>query len=505
MQGLVLLTGATGYIGGRLLSLLQEHKVSVRCLTRRPEALVARVNSTTEIVAGDVLDASSLRDAFQGIHTAYYLVHSMGADRDFEEEDRIAATNFAQAATDAGVSRIIYLGGLGNPDHKLSKHLRSRQETGNILRAYHPQIIEFRASIVIGSGSLSFEMIRALVERLPIMICPRWVHVEAQPIAIEDLLNYFFAALQLPAGPSQVYEIGGPDQVSYGQIMHEYARQRGLTRWMIPVPLLTPYLSSLWLGLVTPLYARVGRKLVESLRNPTLVSKNLALTTFSIRPRSVRDAISRALLNEDHEFAETRWSDALSSAGPRQSWGGQRFGSRLVDSRTIKVNVPVEQAFAPIRRIGGRTGWYYGNWLWNVRGFLDLLVGGVGVRRGRRDPENLNVGDPLDFWRVEQYEPPRRLRLHAEMKLPGRAWLEFEITPSEQGSIIRQTATFDPRGLLGLAYWYGIYPLHQFVFAGMLRNIARAAVSADQDSSLTNSEPVADHIPAAIGQSGEVL
>jgi hypothetical protein len=274
---------------------------------------------------------------------------------------------------------------------------------------------------------------------------------------------------------------------------------------MIPVPLLTPYLSSLWLGLVTPLYARVGRKLVESLRNPTLVSKNLALTTFSIRPRSVRDAISRALLNEDHEFAETRWSDALSSAGPRQSWGGQRFGSRLVDSRTIKVNVPVEQAFAPIRRIGGRTGWYYGNWLWNVRGFLDLLVGGVGVRRGRRDPENLNVGDPLDFWRVEQYEPPRRLRLHAEMKLPGRAWLEFEITPSEQGSIIRQTATFDPRGLLGLAYWYGIYPLHQFVFAGMLRNIARAAVSADQDSSLTNSEPVADHIPAAIGQSGEVL
>ncbi len=502
MHGLVLLTGATGYIGGRLLSLLQEHGVPVRCLTRRPEALVTRVTSTTEIVAGDVLEPGSLVDGFKGVKTAFYLIHSMGADRDFEEEDKIAATNFSKAAANAGVSRIIYLGGLGNPDHKLSKHLRSRQETGDVLRAYHPCIVEFRASIVIGSGSLSFEMIRALVERLPIMICPRWVHVEAQPIAIEDLLDYLMSALELPAGPSQVYEIGGPDQVSYGQIMQEYAHQRGLIRWMIPVPLLTPYLSSLWLGLVTPLYARVGRKLVESLRNPTLVSNNLAETTFSVRPRSVRAAISRALLNEDHEFAETRWSDALSSAGPRQTWGGERFGSRLVDSRTITVNVPPEKAFAPIRRIGGRTGWYYGNWLWSLRGFFDLLVGGVGVRRGRRDPENLNVGDPLDFWRVEQYEPPHRVRLHAEMKLPGRAWLEFEVTPAEQGSTIRQTAIFDPRGLLGLVYWYGIYPLHQCVFAGMLRNIARAAIRADRDSRTTNQETAGDGIPLATGPSG---
>ena len=475
MHELVLLTGATGYIGGRLLSLLQEHCVPVRCLTRRPEALCARLNSNTEVVAGDVLDSDSLFNAFKDVHTAYYLVHSMGADRDFEEQDRIAALNFAQAATKAGVSRIIYLGGLGNPDQKLSKHLRSRQETGDILRAHHSGVVEFRASIVIGSGSLSFEMIRSLVERLPIMICPRWVHVQAQPIAIEDLLAYLLAVLELPPGPSQMYEIGGPDQVSYGQIMQEYARQRGLTRWMIPVPLLTPYLSSLWLGLVTPLYARVGRKLVESLRNPTLVSNNLAETTFAIRPRSMREAISRALLNEDHEFAETRWSDALSSAGPQRTWGGERFGSRLVDSRTVTVNLPPEQAFAPIRRIGGRTGWYYGNWLWSLRGFIDLLIGGVGVRRGRRDPDNLHIGDPLDFWRVEQYEPSHRLRLHAEMKLPGRAWLEFEVTPTETGSTIRQTAIFDPQGLLGLLYWYGIYPLHQFVFAGMLRNIALAA------------------------------
>ena len=355
--GVVLLTGATGYVGGRLLSLLEQRGTQVRCLTRRPGSLIVRTGPATQVVAGDVLDPTSLVTALAGIDTAYYFVHSMGADRDFAEQDRRAAANFAQAASAAGVRRIIYLGGLGSPDQDLSKHLRSRQETGDVLRAHHAQVIEFRASIVIGSGSLSFEMIRALVERLPVMICPRWVGVLAQPIAIEDLLAYLLAALDLPDGFSQVYEIGGPDQVSYGQIMHEYARQRGLRRWMIPVPLLTPYLSSLWLGLVTPLYARVGRKLVESLRNPTLVSNNLAATTFSVRPRSMREAIARALVNEDQEFAETRWSDALSSGGLPTAWGGVRFGSRLVDSRTATVAVAPEAAFAPIRRIGGRTGW----------------------------------------------------------------------------------------------------------------------------------------------------
>lgn len=302
--------------------------------------------------------------------------------------------------------------GLGNPDEKLSKHLRSRQETGDVLRAHHSHVIEFRSSIVIGSGSLSFEMIRALVERLPIMICPRWVQVKAQPIAIEDLLEYLRAALDLQTVSSQVYEIGGPEQASYGQIMQEYARQRGLIRWMIPVPLLTPYLSSLWLGLVTPLYARVGRKLVDSLRNPTLISNNLAQSVFSIRPRPrpIREAIARAIVNEDHEFAETRWSDAMSASGRHQTWGGDRFGSRLVDSRTISVAIPAEQAFGPIRRIGGRTGWYFGNWLWSVRGFMDLLIGGVGVRRGRRDPEQLRVGERGIgiLFVADQLEPVRR-------------------------------------------------------------------------------------------------
>ena len=470
-----LLTGATGYVGGRLLSRLEEAGRPVRCLARRPEALRGRVAESTEVVQGDVLAPDSLTAAFEGIDTAYYLVHALGSQGDFEAQDREAAAHFADAARTAGVRRIIYLGGLGNPAEALSQHLRSRQETGAVLRAHHPQVLEFRASIVIGSGSLSFEMLRALVERLPVMICPRWVRVLAQPIAVEDLLTYLMEAATLPDGPSRIFEIGGPDRVSYGELMREYARQRGLRRWMIPVPGLTPHLSSLWLGLVTPLYARVGRKLVESLRNPTLVSNDLALQTFALRPRGVAEAMARALGFEDGTFAQTRWSDALSSSGNSKVWGGVRFGSRLVDSRTVRIPVTPEAAFAPIRRIGGATGWYYANALWSLRGFLDLLVGGVGIRRGRRDPESLQVGDALDFWRVERFEPPRLLLLQAEMKLPGRAWLEFEVEGDATGSTLRQTALFDPVGLLGLLYWYAIWPLHRAIFAGMLRNLARAA------------------------------
>ncbi len=478
----ILLTGATGYVGGRMLPLLEQRGDAVRCLARRPENLLPRVAPGTEVVQGDVTDLASLQAALAGVDTAYYFVHSMSTDKDFEQQDRAAATNFAEAARQAGVRRIVYLGGLGESSEKLSKHLRSRHETGELLRASGVQVIEFRASIVIGSGSLSFELIRALVQRLPIMICPRWVRVMAQPIAIEDLLSYLVEALDLPDGPSQIFEIGGPDRVSYGDIMHEYARQRGLRRWMIPVPVLTPYLSSLWLGLVTPVHARIGRKLVGSLRNPTLVNDDAALRTFSVQPRGLTDAIARALVNEDREFAETRWSDALSSAGTPKTWGGVRFGSRLVDSRTVEVALPPRAAFAPIQRIGGATGWYYGTWLWRIRGFLDRLVGGVGLRRGRRDPVDLRVGEALDFWRVEQFEPDRLLRLQAEMKVPGRAWLEFEVRGDEQKSTIRQTALFDPVGLFGLAYWYALYPLHELVFAGMLRNIARAAEKRKGDA-----------------------
>jgi uncharacterized protein YbjT (DUF2867 family) len=473
-ERLILLTGATGYIGGRLLRTLEARGHRLRCLARRPDFLRPRVGELTEVVKGDLLDATSLASALAGVGSAYYLVHSMGSTGAFEEEDRRAANGFAMAARDAGLRRIIYLGGLGKGD-KLSRHLASRQEVGRILRESGVPTIEFRASIIIGSGSLSFEMIRALVDRLPLMITPRWVRISAQPIAIEDVIDYLIAALDIAVDGSAVFEIGGADRVSYGDIMLEYARQRGLRRLMISVPVLSPRLSSLWLGLVTPVYARVGRKLIDSITHETVVEDDLALRLFDIRPRGIRAAIERALGKEDREIAQTRWSDALSSRGPASTWGGVKFGSRLVDSRSARVSHPPPQAFRPIRRIGGETGWYYANWLWRLRGFLDLLVGGAGMRRGRRDPERLAPGDTVDFWRVEAIEPDRLLRLSAEMKLPGRAWLQFEVEGDESGSTIRQTSVFDPVGLMGLLYWYLLYPLHSQVFAGMLRGIMRAA------------------------------
>jgi len=485
---LILLTGATGYVGGRLRRVLEERGLRLRCLTRRSEALGSRAAPSTEIVVGDVLRPETLGLALQGVHTAYYLVHSMGSDQDFEERDRVAARNFAEAARQAGVRRIIYLGGLAHGEG-LSPHFRSRHETGAVLRESGIPTLELRASIVLGSGSLSFEMIRALVERLPVMITPQWVDVKAQPVAIEDLLAYLVEALSIALEESRVVEIGGADRVSYRELMQEYARQRGLHRTMIRVPLLTPRLSSLWLGLVTPIYARVGRKLIESIKHPSVVRDRAALDVFTVRPRGMAEAIAAAIQNEEREIAESRWYDAFSSGGEARSWPGVRFGNRLVDTRERTVEVGAEEAFAPIRRIGGATGWYAYDWLWKVRGFLDLLVGGVGVRRGRPDPDNLHVGDALDFWRVEAYEPNRLLRLHAEMRLPGRAWLEFEVEPLNGNgrTTIHQTALYDPVGLLGLGYWYLVYPLHRLVFSGMLENIARAA-SAGVDGPRT--EPV---------------
>jgi uncharacterized protein YbjT (DUF2867 family) len=477
----VLLTGASGYVGGRLLPRLERRGLLVRCLARRPEFLADRVGPHTEVVEGDVLREDTLPTALKGVHTAYYMVHSMGSAgrQGFEELDRLGAQNFARAALAAGVHRIVYLGGLGDEDSDLSPHLRSRHEVGRALRASGVPVIEFRASVVIGSGSLSFEMLSALVERLPALVTPQWVHVTAQPIAISDLLEYLEAALDLEADESRIYEIGGVERVSYGELMREYARQRGLRRVMIPVPVLTPRLSSLWLGLVTPIYARVGRDLIESICHETVVRDGRARRDFAIEPIGVPEAIANALTNEDRAFAETRWSDAISAAGTDPgrfgSYGGVRRGRRLVDSRECEVNVPPPEAFAPIRRIGGKVGWYAFDWLWRLRGLVDLMVGGVGMRRGRRDPERLRVGDSVDWWRVEAYEPDQLLRVRAEMKLPGRAWLEFEVRPSNRGSTIRQTAVFEPTGLLGLVYWYGIYPLHAAIFRGMLAGIARAA------------------------------
>ena len=469
---LILLTGATGYVGGRLLKILELRGFRIRCMARNPEILIPRAGQSTEVVEGNVLDLNSLKVALKGVSVAYYLVHSMGSEGSFEENDRKAAHNFGKIAKAAGVERIIYLGGLGNEEEDLSPHLSSRQEVGKILRQYSVPLLEFRASVVIGSGSLSFQLIRSLVERLPIMITPKWVQVSAQPIAIEDLIEYLEAALFVLDSGCRVYEIGGADQVSYADIMRIYGSCRNISVRMIPVPVLSPYISSLWLGLITPLYARIGRKLIESIVHPTVVRDESALKVFKIQPMGVDDAIRRAIDNEDKEFAETRWSDSLSSSGKMLSWFGVSFGSRLVDSRTVQLNIPPTLTFKPIQRIGGDTGWYAWNWLWRLRGFLDLLVGGVGMRRGRAHFEILRVGDTVDFWRVEEHDPNHFLRLAAEMKLPGRAWLEFEVTGDDFSSTIRQTATFDPVGLLGLIYWYALYPLHQLVFAGMLRGIA---------------------------------
>ena len=469
---LILLTGATGYVGGRLLKILELRGFRIRCMARNPEILIPRAGQSTEVVEGNVLDLNSLKVALKGVSVAYYLVHSMGSEGSFEENDRKAAHNFGKIAKAAGVERIIYLGGLGNEEEDLSPHLSSRQEVGKILRQYSVPLLEFRASVVIGSGSLSFQLIRSLVERLPIMITPKWVQVSAQPIAIEDLIEYLEAALFVLDSGCRVYEIGGADQVSYADIMRIYGSCRNIGVRMIPVPVLSPYISSLWLGLITPLYARIGRKLIESIVHPTVVRDESALKVFKIQPMGVDDAIRRAIDNEDKEFAETRWSDSLSSSGKMLSWFGVSFGSRLVDSRTVQLNIPPTLTFKPIQRIGGDTGWYAWNWLWRLRGFLDLLVGGVGMRRGRAHFEILRVGDTVDFWRVEEHDPNHFLRLAAEMKLPGRAWLEFEVTGDDFSSTIRQTAIFDPVGLLGLIYWYALYPLHQLVFAGMLRGIA---------------------------------
>jgi uncharacterized protein YbjT (DUF2867 family) len=441
--------------------------------------LAPRVAPTTEVVPGDLLAPATLPAALQGIDTVYYLVHSMSSGREFGAADREAARAFVEAARVAGVRKVVYLGGLGRGPG-LSEHLASRQEVGEILRASGIPTIELRASIVIGSGSASFEMVRALVEKLPVMVTPRWVRVRAQPIAIEDVLAYLLSALDHEPVGGELYEIGGADRVSYLELMREYARQRGLRRVMVPVPVLTPRLSSLWLWLVTPVYAGVGKKLVDSLRNETIVHDTRAPVVFGVEPRSAADAIARALANEDREIAETRFSDE--AFAQRSRFGGVRKGSRLVDSRSVRVPFPASVAFAPIQRIGGDTGWYRGGPLWRLRGALDVLVGGPGLRRGRRDPVGIRPGDTIDFWRVEAFEPDHLLRLHAEMKVPGRAWLQFEVTPLDTGgSIVTQTAIFHPSGLFGLAYWYALWPFHGYIFGGMLRGLRTAMrpVAAD--------------------------
>ncbi len=468
----ILLTGATGYVGGLLLPLLEARGHRVRCLARRRGRLRQQAHPATEIVEGDVRDPASLLQAMAGIDVAVYLIHSMGAAGAFEDVDRDAARRFGAAAAAAGVRRIVYLGGLGDGRDELSPHLRSRRETGEVLRESGVPVIELRASIVIGAGSLSFEMVRSLVERLPVMVCPRWVAVKAQPIAVDDVLAYLAAASEDDASGSVVCEIGGPDVVSYGEIMQEYARQRGLRRLLIPVPLLTPRLSSLWLRLVTPLYASVGRWLIDGMRNRTIVMDAEPARRYALKPRGLVQAISEAI-RQRGERVEALLAEA---AGPdaEAALTALRASGCVLDHRETTVEASLARAFEPVRTIGGANGYYFGHPLWALRAWFDRLAGGIGMRPGRRDPATCAVGDAVDFWRVVAFEPDRRLTLNAEMKMPGRAWLQVDVVPGRDGQPVRlrQTALFDPRGLLGLLYWIAMLPAHAVIFRGMLRAIA---------------------------------
>lgn len=469
-QRRVLVMGATGYIGKNVIAPLVAAGYDVRAAARRPERISERHNA--ELVAADVADPASIRAALEHVDVALYFVHTLGGGADYATRDRDAARVFGVAAAEAGVERIVFLGGLGEDRGGLSEHLASRHEVGRLLAAGGVPVIEFRASIVIGSGSTSFEMIRNLVEKLPAMTTPRWVRMDAQPIGIDDVVAYVLASLDIELKPGElhrIYEIGGADITTYGGLLALHAELRGLKRLVIPVPVLSPGLSGWWLYLFTPREATVGRQLAESLRFPTVVSDDVARRDFaSIHPIGTREAVLRAFAAEDAVFDTTLWAEEFAGTdGVRQL---QREG-RYIDSRVIRASCPPEAAFDPVACIGGKEGWYAYDTLWDLRGFIDLLLGGPGRRRGRRDQYALVEGDHLDWWRVERIMAPRLLRLVAEMKLPGRGWLQYELKPDGDETVIRQTAIFEPKGVLGRLYWYSVLPFHHFVFNGTLKGI----------------------------------
>ncbi len=489
----ILVTGVTGYVGGRLVPRLLEAGYNVRVMVR---GNARRLNSRpwhkqVEIVVGDVLAPESLVNAMDNIDAAYYLIHSMSGNDEFKQRDIQAAQNFARAAANANVKNIIYLGGLGNPDSNLSEHLRSRQETGDALRQFDVPVTEFRAGMVVGSGSLSFEMMRNLAERLPVMIAPRWVFTNTQPIAIRDVLNYLLAALDTPASHGRILEIGGADVLTYAQMMVRYAKIRGLQRKVIPVPVLTPRLSSYWVHWMTPVPASVASPLIAGLRNELVVRDNTAKEIFpEIDPLDFDTAVNLALTRMHEGDIETLWSDAIaSSQGDVKPVHLTQEQGMLIERRRKVVDADKTAVFRSFSGLGGERGWPPFNWLWRARGLLDRLVGGVGMRRGRRHPDELRQGEALDFWRVELVEPDHLLRLRAEMKLPGQGWLQFEANEQEDGRTeLVQTAYFASKGLFGLLYWYGIYPLHGIIFSRMIDAVAQRALEIAQENGIPTRE-----------------
>ncbi|MFJ8922021.1 Uncharacterized conserved protein YbjT, contains NAD(P)-binding and DUF2867 domains [Streptomyces sp. LamerLS-316] len=482
-----LVTGATGYIGGRLVPELLEAGHRVRCLARTPEKLRDLPwAGQVEVAKGDVTDAGSLGAAMHDIDVAYYLVHALTSGAGFERTDREAARVFGEQAEAAGVRRIVYLGGLtpaGVPERELSPHLRSRAEVGRILLDSAVPTTALRAAVIIGSGSASFEMLRYLTERLPVMVTPSWVSTRIQPIAVRDVLRYLVGSARMPAEVNRTFDIGGPDVMTYRDMMQKYAQVAGLPhRLILPVPMLSPGLSSHWVGLVTPVPASIARPLAESLRYEVVCHEHDIAEHVPDgpgQPFSFATALSLALQRVREARVTTRWSSASTPGIPSDplptdpDWAG---GSLYTDARERDVDASPEALWRVVEGIGGENGWYSLPPAWAVRGWLDRLVGGVGLRRGRRDAQRLRVGDSLDFWRVEEIEPGRLLRLRAEMRLPGLAWLEMYVEEREGGgSRYRQRAVFHPSGLLGHAYWWSVSPFHAVVFGGMARNIARAA------------------------------
>ena len=480
----ILVTGATGYVGGRLIPALLAAGYRVRAMGRNLGKMGCRPwagNNRVELVQGDVMDVESLKQAAAGCRAAYYLVHSMISQKEkFVEADRRAARNMVAAATAAGVERIIYLGGLAEAkDGALSKHLRSRIEVADILQAGPVPTTDLRTPMILGSGSASFEILRYLVERLPAMTTPRWVRSLNQPIAIRNVIAYLIGCLEHEETSGKTYDIGGPDILTYRDLLDIYAEEARLPkRLIVPVPVLTPTLSALWIHLISPVPASIAQPLTEGLTSDAVCTENRIQSIIPQKLLSCREAIRLALDRLKQEKVDTCWMDAGDLLEPEWAhcgdadWAG---GTIMNCGYRAEIAATVDEVWQPVSQIGGKTGWYFGNFLWRLRGIMDRLAGGVGLRRGRRHPSEIGVGDALDFWRVLEVDAPQRLLLVAEMKTPGEALLEFQITPRQKGQVeLQMLSRFLPRGLFGLLYWYALYPFHQWIFYGMLKAIAKS-------------------------------